>query len=161
MKSAFSILAVAIALTTAGCGVSECDGVDCGHDHGQTAHIHPTLGPHQGELIELGDEEYHAELVLDDAAESVTVYLLDAHALDAVGADAVEAKINVVHDGAAEQFPLQPSPQLFDAQGQTSRFISGDKQVHHALEHIHDPVQLVVAIGGKQYRGSIDREHQH
>ena len=34
-----------------------------GHDHGDDAHAHPSEGPHGGDLIELGNEEFHAELV--------------------------------------------------------------------------------------------------
>ncbi len=41
-------------------------------------HSHPTEGPHHGTLIELGKEEYHAELVHDD--KMVTIYILDSAA---------------------------------------------------------------------------------
>ncbi len=36
---------------------------DDGHDHGEEGHAHPSEGPHGGDLIELGNEEYHAELI--------------------------------------------------------------------------------------------------
>ena len=45
-----------------------------GHDHGEDAHAHPSEGPHGGELIELGNEEYHAELLHPEGHDG------DAHA---------------------------------------------------------------------------------
>ena len=41
-------------------------------------HAHPTHGPHQGDLIELGNEEYHAELLHEE--DSVTIYILNGAA---------------------------------------------------------------------------------
>ena len=49
-------------------------------------HAHPSEGPHHGTLVELGNEEFHAEVVHDD--KSVTVYVLDAGATKAVPIDA-------------------------------------------------------------------------
>src|SRR5687767_3487226 len=43
-------------------------------------HTHPTEGPHQGLLLEIGKGNYHAELVHDEARNLVGLYLLDAHA---------------------------------------------------------------------------------
>ncbi|MCE2751496.1 MAG: hypothetical protein LW720_06355 [Pirellula sp.] len=36
-------------------------------------HAHPSEGPHHGSLVELGKEEFHAELVHD--SKSVTIYI--------------------------------------------------------------------------------------
>ena len=44
---------------------------------------HPTEGPHHGDLIELGDEAFHAELVHDES-DTVTIYILDSSAQDEV-----------------------------------------------------------------------------
>src|SRR5437867_4454418 len=52
------------------------------------AHSHEH-GPHDGELIELGEEEYHAEVVFDEDSHKVTLYLLGDDAKSAV---AIEAK---------------------------------------------------------------------
>ena len=43
------------------------------HDHG---HAHPSEGPHHGALIELGKEDYHAEIVHDEKTDTVTIYIL-------------------------------------------------------------------------------------
>src|SRR3989337_1170847 len=75
--------------------------VEAEHDH-----AHPSEGPHGGSLIELGAEEYHAELIHDDQAGTVTIYLLDSAAKAAVAIDAPDVTINLTHEGRGEQFKL-------------------------------------------------------
>jgi hypothetical protein len=129
--------------------------VETGHGH-----AHPTEGPHGGSLIELGSEEYHAELVHDDAAETVTIYLLDSAAKELVPIEATELKVNLSHEGQAEQFALVASPQESDTAGKASRFVSTNSEVCEELCHEHAEGQLVVAINGKQYRGDIHHDHE-
>ena len=69
-------------------------------------HAHPDEGPHGGSLVELGDEKYHAELLHDDDKGTVTIYLLDGAAKNAVLTDAKEITFNVKHAKEAEQFQL-------------------------------------------------------
>lgn len=122
-------------------------------------HDHPSEGPHHGGLIELGNEEYHAELVHDDAAGTVTIYLLDSAARAAVPVDAKELQINLSHDGNAEQFKLAASPDSGDPVGKASRFVSSDAELAEELDHEGVQAQLVVSIAGKQYRGAIEHDH--
>lgn len=131
-----------------------------GDDHAE--HAHPTEGPHGGDLIELGNEELHAELVYDEQGGTVTIYILDAEAKAAVPIDATELTINLKHDGQAEQFKLAASPDTSDAQGKSSRFASNDAELGEDLEHEGAEPQLVVTINGKQYRGQIEHgDHGH
>lgn len=123
-------------------------------------HAHPTKGPHGGDLLELGNEEYHAELVHDDAAGTVTIFILDAHAEAAVPIDATELTINLKHDGQAEQFKLAASPDASDPPGKSSRFKSSGAELGEDLEHEGADPQLVAAINGKQYRGKIVHGHE-
>ena len=44
-------------------------------EHGGEEHHHHVHGPHEGELIEIGNEEYHAELLMEDN-NKVTIYVL-------------------------------------------------------------------------------------
>lgn len=160
MKLAVSFVVSSLVVVLAGCGEPPCDGLDCGHDHdhGHAHHaVHPSEGPHQGRLVELGHDEYHAEWLIDEAVQSLTVYVLDGQALNAIGADASATKINLVHDGSAKQYRLSAQPQMFDAPGKASRFVSSDAEICHEVEHAH--AQLVVSIRGKQYRGTIEAEH--
>lgn len=127
-----------------------------GHDHG-----HPSEGPHHGSLIELGGEEYHAEFVHDEDAGTVTIYILDGAAKEAVAIDATEIMINLKHDGKGEQFKLAASPDAGDAEGKSSRFVSTDKELGEDLEHEDADASLVLKINGKSYRGAISHDHDH
>lgn len=134
--------------------------------NGHEEHAHPSTGPHDGHLIELGKEEYHAELVHDDDAGTVTIYILDHNAKDAVAIDAKELRINLKHDGKGEQFKLAAAPQDEDEKGKASRFVSSDKELSEDLDHEGAEARLVVEIGGKSYTGKVkhdhdDGEHKH
>lgn len=136
------------------------DGDREGHDHGEgEAHAHPSEGPHGGALVELGAEEYHAELVHDDQA--VTFYILDGKAESLVAIDASEVAVNLQHDGQGKQFKLAAKPQSQDAEGKSSRFVSADAGLAQELDHEHGDAQLVATIAGKQYRGKIEHHHGH
>lgn len=132
------------------------DTVGDSHDH-----AHPSAGPHHGSLIELGGEEYHAELVHDEDSQTVTVYILDGAAKRNVAIDAAEITINVKHDGGGEQFKLAASPDAGDAQGRSSRFVSSDEELAEDLHDGHAEATLVLTIEGKSFRGEIDHDHDH
>jgi hypothetical protein len=146
-----------IVLGLSGCGSSTSEKTastaDGGHEH-----AHPGEGPHGGSLIELGNEEYHAELVHDDAAGTVTIYILDSAAKAAVPIDAGEVTINVSHKGQAEQFKL--SAASAEREGKSSQFVSSSADLAEELDHEHATAQLVVTINGKQYRGTIEHHHE-
>lgn len=121
------------------------------------AHGHSETGPHQGSLIELGGEEYHAELVHDES--SVTVYILDSTAKNTVPIESTSLTISALHDDAPEQFLLTAVPQSDEPNGKTSKFILADEGLLHALEHHDAQPKLTVEINGKSYRGEIEHEH--
>ena len=125
------------------------------------AHEHPTEGPHHGSLIELGNEEYHAELLHDDEADTVTVFLLDSTGKQTIAVEAQEVMINLSHEGQAEQFTLPASPEASDPAGKSSRFTSTDAELANEMDHAHADAQLVVTIAGKQYRGAAAHDHDH
>ena len=126
-----------------------------GHDHGDE-HAHPTEGPHHGVLIELGNEEYHAELVHDDQAGSVTIYVLDDHAKEPVTISASEVTINLTHDGKGSQYKL---PAVETSEGKASQFASSDPALAEGLDAEGAKAQLVITINDKQYRGSVAHDH--
>ncbi len=130
--------------------------VDASHDH-----AHASEGPHGGGLIELGNEEYHAELVHNDDAGTVTIYILDSAAKAAVPIDASEVIINLKHDGKGEQFKLPASAEQGDPAGKSSRFVSSDAELAEDLDHEASEPQLVMTISGKQYRGAVAHDHDH
>lgn len=129
------------------------------HDHAE--HAHPSTGPHSGALIELGKEEYHAELVHDANAGTVTIYILGHDAQEAVTIDAKEIRINIRHDAEGAQFELAAAPQDGDEAGQASRFVSHDKALGEALDQEGAQARLVVEIDGKSFTGAIEHDHDH
>jgi hypothetical protein len=132
-------------------GHSDADG----HNHG-----HPEEGPHKGHLIELGKEEYHAELTHDEATGEVTIYVLDGVAKEAVPVAETELAVNLVSNGKPMQFVLPASPQASDPQGQSSKFSVTDKSLLEALEAEGAKGQLNITINGKPYSGTIEH-HEH
>lgn len=128
------------------------------HKHGEGEHAHPEHGPHGGDLVELGKEEYHAEVVHDEASGKVTIYVLDGAAKKAVPIDAAQVTINVKHDGKGEQFEVKAAPQEGDGDGKSSRFVSEDKELAEDLEH---EARLVIEIAGKSFTGEIKHDHDH
>ena len=126
------------------------------------AHAHPTEGPHHGPLIELGKEEYHAELVHDHAAESVTVHILDAAATAAVSTAAKQATLNLVVAGKPRQFRLDAVAQPGDPVGTASAFVGKGAELCRAIDARGLKGRLNVEIAGKTYSGGIGpRSHAH
>ena len=168
MKCCLVPLLLIANITLTGCGSSteapssslHADDNDEPQSHGDE-HAHTEEGPHHGALIELGNGEYHAELVQDDAASIVTAYVLDSSAKLAVPISATEILVNLSRDGHAEQFALAANPQSGDPSGKSSRFASTDAEHAENLGDAAVTAQLVVKIGGKQYRGAIGHGHDH
>jgi hypothetical protein len=120
-----------------------------------TAHAHEhEHGPHNGHLIELGEEEYHAEVVYDAAAKKIVVYILGSDPHKAHPIDQKEIALNLMIDGKPLQTQATAAPQQGEPTGQSSRFeLAGNKDV---AAHVHDLEELkgrlTVTIGGKRIR---------
>ena len=125
--------------------VTSADIKEPAEDH----HDHPSEGPHHGSLIELGNEEYHAELVHDDEAETVTIYILDGAAKNTVPIEATKIMVNLKHDGKPEQFQLTAAADEGDLEGKSSRFISDDKELAGHLDEDEVDARIVVTIGSR------------
>ena len=126
-------------------------------EHG---HEHPSEGPHHGDLVELGKEEYHAEIVHGKEGK-ITIYLLDHEAKKSVPTEAKQVMINLVHQGKAEQYKLPAAPDKGDPTGKTSRFSLTDKHLAEDLDADGSMAKLVITINGKQYTGKIAHDHDH
>ena len=171
MKTVSTTLALSFALMAmivAGCSNDNSTGhetagppntMDSHDDH--AGHAHPSEGPHHGDLIELGNEEYHAEILHDEDAGTVTIYVLNGAATEQVPIDATEVTINAKHDGKPEQFTLTASPDTNDPQGKSSRFVSKNEELAHHLDEEGAEPRLVLSINGKSYRGTISHDHDH
>lgn len=124
-------------------------------------HAHAEHGPRGGDLIELGNEEFHVEVVHNEKAGIVSFYLLDSTAKKAQATVAKEVLINVKQAGKGVQYKIAPAPQQNDPQGSFTCYATKDKQLIETLEKHGVEAFLVVEIGGKQYRGKIDHHHDH
>lgn len=173
LRSVFAYSLFALSLINAGCGSNPpskpapdkvAKGNHDEHEHkkrdGHAEHAHPEEGPHHGHLIELGNEEYHAELTHDDATHTVSVYLLDSAGKVAVPVEEPELARNLVVGGKPTQFKLAASPQEGDPAGQASRFVLTDEAAHEALETDKTTGRLNVTINGKAYSGKVEH-HAH
>ena len=136
------------------------DPAEKGHDDHE-AHNHPIEGPHHGSLIELGDEEYHAEFVHDDDKGTITIYILDSTAKKAVPVESKTLTVNVSTGEKAEQFELTASPMEGESGGKSSWFTSEDKALGEAIDQEGAKAKLLVTVNGTPYTGSIEHDHHH
>lgn len=132
---------------------------DVAAEANEHVHAHPSEGPHHGTLVELGSEEYHVEVTHD--ATSVTIYVLDSSAKQAVPIDASDVTINVVHEGKPEQFKLVANPDAGDPAGKSSRFTLADAELVSHMDDESAAPKLSLTIDGTPYRGEIKHEHEH
>lgn len=73
MKSIISICAVLVAGFNSGCSRAEKASAPAP----EMVHQHEHHAPHGGTPVELGEEEYHVELVLDASAGKLQAFILD------------------------------------------------------------------------------------
>jgi len=120
------------------------------HDHGH--------GPHEGELIELGEEEFHAEVVVNENKYKLTLYLLGADAKTAVAIDAKELTLEMPGKDAPVKYALKAGPG--DADGKASHFEITSEALFDAFHENSKAVgKFNVSIGGKEFTGEIKHSH--
>lgn len=161
---ALATFAVALTLgVTMGCGGHHAETEE--HHRAEDGHAHGSEGPHHGHLIELGKEEYHAELVHDEASKSVTVYLLDGSAKGSVTIPDQEIVLNLAVNGKPVQYKLLAAPETTDPQGQCSKFSLVNAELLEALKSPKMSGRLNVTIKNQPYSGTIEHEahgaHEH
>ncbi len=116
---------------------------------------HAEVGPHKGTLIELGEEEYHAELVNDEKTHTATIYLLDGEVKQYVPIEAKDIAITLKHDGKPESFKLKAVPQKTDPAGLSSMFSLKDRELVHDLCRKTSEPRLLLKIKGNPYSAKI------
>lgn len=127
-------------------------------------HDHGAKGPHGGSLVELGAEQYHAEVVLDHDAHALRVFLLGPDAKTAAPVAATELAIAPEGKNA---WSLKAVPQEGDGDGKSSRFeLIDDGVVHDLLDAKFLHGDLRITIGDTPFSGHIDMhldevDHDH
>ena len=125
------------------------------------AHGHGNHGPHGGELTELGKGKFHLELVHDDAAETVAVYILDSAAKESLPISVDPVQLFLVVDGQPRQFELESAAQPTDHEGKSSCFRLTDKELCKALDAKGTKGRVLVTIDGKSYSATLVAGHGH
>src|SRR3982751_3555980 len=90
------LMIVVLVTTAVGVGLAGCT-KPAGPAKGKVeeqSHDHAHHGPHNGHLMEIGEEEYHAEWTHDDSGK-ITFYVLDSDAKKEVPIAADELTIDV------------------------------------------------------------------
>lgn len=156
-------LALAAALAIAGCNSTpsgDQSGKNGKDDHAHDR-AHPAHGPHNGHLVELGQEEYHAEWMHDDS--KVTVYILDSEAKKEVPITASKVTIIAKDPKGERSFDLLPVNATADDMPTAFQFESEDKELLGAVETLSDTntATLRVEIDGKSYEGKLSHDHGH
>ncbi len=124
------------------------------HDHGE--HAHPDHGPNGGELIELGMEAYHLEMMHD--ADGVAFNLLDGTATKPVAIATTTLLASLKHDGDMKQFELKARPRAGEQDGQASCFASANAELAEWMAAQAEGA-VVLEIEGKSYTGKIHHDH--
>lgn len=128
----------------------DADRAEAHADH----HHHHHEAPHGGHLIELGDHQYNAEVLLEGEPKQLVVYVLDAHAENSV---AIESASITFTPEEGEPIVLEAQPQEDDAEGKASKFVASTSLSD--LEDLHGSVQ--VTIEGTEYAGKLSHDHDH
>ena len=155
LSTSLWILTIAALIVLPGCGgdPDPNDGDDVGTDDDD----HPEEGPHGGKLIELGNEEYHAEIIHSD--DKASVFLLDGSVKMGPSISEASLKLNLTHHGDAKQFVLDGVAQE-GSEGEYSEFTSSDEELLGLLkEDDHLDVAVVVEIKGVMFRGTLAHSH--
>ena len=161
-KSLLLVVSVGVCFATLGCNSNTHSTSSDEHDQpgvaskGADPHSHAEPGPHGGDLIVLGEEAYHAELLHDEANHSVTVYLQDTDGQALTGVDEAKVQLQVFQDGDFINYALAPG-------AEPNMFTLVDETLCDMLLHSADVKgRLNVTIDGKDYVGMIAHEpHEH
>lgn len=166
MDRLFMVMAtLCLGLAAVGCGqqqkptaVAKQPAPDIESSPGEPAH--PERGPRGGQLIELGEEEYHAELLHDDDTHVVTVYMLDGEARNDVAISAPNLTIRLDSAGAKD---YQLGPVALDHETHAAVFCyeTMSKELCHALDEEGASATLLVKIDGRTLKGAIEHVHDH
>ena len=124
------------------------------HEH---AHMH---GPHGGPVLELGDDEYHAEWLHDEDSGRVTIFILDSAGKKEVPIEAAELLIETTVAGKSSNYNI---PSAGDADEPSAKFEIEDKALVAALEGAGQEgteAVLKLSIAGKDFSAKFER-HEH
>lgn len=163
-----TVVAIVLAfIGLTGCGKPEAKkgaGHDHDHAHHDHDHDHAAHGPNGGHILEIGDEEYHAEWLHDDESGNVKVIILDDKMKKEVPIAAAEVVIATKIGEKTNDYKLAASNPSAGEKPTASRFELEDKTLVTALKAAGKGVEatLKLEIAGKAYSTKIEHsEHKH
>lgn len=122
------------------------------------AHAH---GPNGGHILELGEEEFHAEVAMD-TARKLTVYLLDEAVKNPKPAANGTLQITTKDGDKEVVLDLTPAPLETEKDGQCSRFeLAADKVPGSIMDIEGLTGNLSLTVGDKTLKTSLTEEHDH
>ncbi len=126
------------------------------------AHGHDKKTKYGGTLVVLGDEEWHAEVKLDEKQNVVMVYLLDQGANQPLAIPASSILINLRENARPRQFHLLAVSLAVDPPEQSSRFAIQNAELVRLLHQENNNAHLRLSIKGRSYSGKLNFSgHQH
>jgi hypothetical protein len=141
-------MALALGLVFAGCGEER----STSSNTSSKPHKHHHDPPHNGTGIELGEDEFHVELVLDAANGKMQAYLLSAHMAGFVRIPAEGFEMTATIAGKEETLVFKPVANSATGEkvGDTSQFEAQAEFLKTAKTF--DGVLKVITIRGKTYK---------
>nr|ADI22719.1 hypothetical protein [uncultured verrucomicrobium HF0500_27H16] len=124
-----------------------------GHDHGSgrsNSHVHKP--PHGGKLVELGDHAFNLELLLDDEAGTLGVYILGAHAEKHIRIEMESLKLSLSAGSDSQELKLKAvANELTNETVGDSSYFSGQSDW---LKGKHDVIGMMhsVEIRGMSFK---------
>jgi hypothetical protein len=149
MFGIFRIGFVALTVSVIGCG-TQAPKVAQKEPHSSTEHTHKPAA-HGGTIVEIGRDNYHAEVVFEKGG-TLRLYMLgqDEAKVQEVEAKTLEAYAKAEGALEASQFQLEPKPQAGDKPGFTSLFV-GALPKELVGQHVEVTIPNVV-IGDGRFR---------
>lgn len=128
----------------------------------KAGHKHPDEGPHGGALAEWGNEEFHAEFLVDHGKKEATVYILDGLADKTVPIKEESLTLIIKNVQPPANIILKADPQKDDPKDRSSRFTGR----HDALgKEMEFEGEISGKIGDKAYTGEFKEKahkgHKH
>ena len=116
------------------------------------AHKHEHKPPHGGTPVELGQEEYHVELVLDPASSKLQAYVMDGELENfvRVGAPALEIEARLPDRSEALVLKAVPNTATGETVGDTSLFETQAEWLKKVATF--DAVLKELTVKGKSYQ---------
>lgn len=157
-------LVTAFALVLSGCAGGDTEFTEVGHDESEVAdddHGHGHHGPNGGEIVEVGNEEFHAEVVVDEASHQVDIYILGSDAQTAKPIEATEISLSFKHGDEIEDFKLSAAPLDGESDGQSSKFTLTSEELFEELHEHSEGATLTFTAGEETLTGTVTHSHDH